>query len=245
MATEISMLTKQPRPDGSCLIKDYVWELPVRLTHWVVVLCVLVLAATGFYMHNPFIFVHGKYAYLMGTVRFIHVLMGFVLTAALLVRFYWFFAGNRCASWRAFLPVRKKQWREMGQMIRYYSFLRREPLHKVGHNPLAASFYTLVLLALLGSVLTGFTLFSTTAGTPILKTLFGWIGTWIGIQSIRLIHYLLMFAFLAFMIHHVYSAILVSIEERNGLLESIVTGYKYIPEWEWEESECARKGLGG
>jgi Ni/Fe-hydrogenase 1 B-type cytochrome subunit len=244
MNAKIEIFPPMSRGD-SRLVKDYVWELPVRLTHWLVVLCVLVLAATGFYMHNPFIFVHGRYAYLMGTVRFIHVLTGFVLTASLLVRFYWFFAGNYCASWRAFLPFRRRQWREMGEMIKYYSFLRRAPLHKVGHNPLASSVYTLVFLALLGSVITGFTLFSQTAGTPILKTLFGWIGVWIGIPSIRLIHYLLMFSFLAFLIHHVYSAVLVSIEERNGLLESIVTGYKYIPEWERQEAECSPKGRRG
>ena len=45
--------------------------------------------------------------------------------------------------------------------------------------------------------------------------------------------------FIAFSIHHVYSAVLVSIEEKNGLLESIVTGYKYIPEWELRQDECA------
>jgi Ni,Fe-hydrogenase I cytochrome b subunit len=35
-----------------------------------------------------------------------------------------------------------------------------------------------------------------------------------------------MFVFVAFTIHHVYSAILVDVEERNGELSSIVTGYK-------------------
>ena len=35
------------------------------------------------------------------------------------------------------------------------------------------------------------------------------------------------------------------VEERNGLLESIFSGYKFIPEWELGESECApRPGQG-
>ena len=46
------------------------------------------------------------------------------------------------------------------------------------------------------------------------------------IQQLRLLHFLLMFVFGAFTIHHVYSAILVDIEERNGEVSSIVTGYK-------------------
>ena len=38
-----------------------------------------------------------------------------------------------------------------------------------------------------------------------------------------------MFAFFIFVIHHVYSAVLVSWEERNGLIESIYSGYKFVP----------------
>jgi Ni/Fe-hydrogenase 1 B-type cytochrome subunit len=48
-----------------------------------------------------------------------------------------------------------------------------------------------------------------------------------------------MFAFFAFVIHHVYSAVLVSWEERNGLIESIFTGYKFVPMSELEEEEDA------
>ena len=35
-----------------------------------------------------------------------------------------------------------------------------------------------------------------------------------------------MFLYIAFAIHHVYSAVLYDIEERNGELSSIITGYK-------------------
>jgi Ni/Fe-hydrogenase 1 B-type cytochrome subunit len=44
-----------------------------------------------------------------------------------------------------------------------------------------------------------------------------------------------MFAFFIFVIHHVYSAVLVSWEERNALVESIFTGYKFVPESELEK----------
>ena len=47
-----------------------------------------------------------------------------------------------------------------------------------------------------------------------------------------------MYLFFVFVIHHVYSAILVSWEERNGLVESIFTGYKFVPEDELEEDEA-------
>ena len=50
-----------------------------------------------------------------------------------------------------------------------------------------------------------------------------------------------MFAFFAFVIHHVYSAVLVSWQERNGLIESIFTGYKFVPRDELEEDVAQRE----
>jgi hypothetical protein len=52
------------------------------------------------------------------------------------------------------------------------------------------------------------------------------------------------FGFIAFTIHHVYSAVLVSAEERNGLIESIFTGYKFVPAWDLEaQGFCAPEDL--
>ena len=39
-----------------------------------------------------------------------------------------------------------------------------------------------------------------------------------------------------FFIHHLYTAILVSIEEENGVMESIFSGYKFVPEHELREA---------
>jgi Ni/Fe-hydrogenase 1 B-type cytochrome subunit len=45
-----------------------------------------------------------------------------------------------------------------------------------------------------------------------------------------MVHHMIMWLLLGFMVHHVYSVILVDSEERSGLLSSIVTGDKTIPE---------------
>ena len=49
----------------------------------------------------------------------------------------------------------------------------------------------------------------------------GWIPHVVDIQWLREIHFFLMFCFWMFFIHHLYTAILVSIEEENGVMESI------------------------
>jgi Ni/Fe-hydrogenase 1 B-type cytochrome subunit len=42
-------------------------------------------------------------------------------------------------------------------------------------------------------------------------------------------HFFLTFAFIAFAIFHVYLSVLVGIEEQNGLMDSIFSGYKFVP----------------
>jgi len=60
-------------------------------------------------------------------------------------------------------------------------------------------------------------------------TLFGWVpDVMFGVQGVRLIHHLVMWAILGFLVHHVYSAVLVDHFERNGLMSSIFTGYKFV-----------------
>jgi Ni/Fe-hydrogenase 1 B-type cytochrome subunit len=102
---------------------------------------VIVLSFTGYYIHNPFIVAKSSTTFLMATIRFIHEVAGFVFISAFLLRLYWFFMGNNWSNWRAFVPIHRRQWRGMGRMVAYYSFLRKDLVHQVGHNALAAVTY--------------------------------------------------------------------------------------------------------
>jgi len=222
-------------------VRVYVWELPVRTSHWFIVMAVAVLMFTGYYMHNPFIVVRSTTAYVMGTMRFIHLLAAFVFIAAFLLRLYWFFVGNEWSNWRAFVPIQRRQWRGMGRMVSYYTFVRKNIAHHVGHNALAAVTYMLMFTLMLVEILTGLALYSYTLSNRALTFFIGWLPRLIDISNLRLIHFCIMFAFPIFVIHHVYSAVLVSWEERNGLIESIYTGYKFVPEAEIQEPEAVRR----
>lgn len=202
----------------------YVWQVPVRLTHWVTVLAILVLSGTGFYIGNPII---GGSVYLMSWVRAIHRVTAYVLTASLALRLYWAFRGNRWASWRVFVPYLTREGRRgMGRTFLYYTFVRRQPPGDIGHNPLASTVYSLVFLLMLVEVLTGFALFSLAKGGW-WGVAFGWV-FWLGsAQGVRLVHHLVMWLLLGFTVHHVYSSILMDAEERNGLMGSIFSGYKF------------------
>jgi Ni/Fe-hydrogenase 1 B-type cytochrome subunit len=222
-------------------VRVYVWELPVRVSHWFIFLTVVVLSFTGYYIHNPFIVAKGSTLFLMATIRFIHVVTGFVFISAFLLRIYWFFKGNEWSNWRAFVPIHRRQWRGMGGMVAYYSFLRKDLVHQVGHNALAAVTYLVIFTLMFIEIITGLTLYTQVRGGWLLASLFSWLPRVIDIQHIRLTHFCIMFAFFAFVIHHVYSAVLVSWEERNGLIESIFTGYKFVPRDELAEDPARRE----
>jgi Ni/Fe-hydrogenase 1 B-type cytochrome subunit len=210
------------------MVSVYVWELPVRIVHWVIVLSIAVLSFTGYYLYYPFIISRGSDAFVMGTMRFIHEIAGFALIAAFIVRVYWFFMGNRWAGWREYVPADRPQVDGLFDQLRYYLFLKREPAMRVGHNPLAGITYVVIYFLILIEILTGLVLYNRVLGGYVLGFFVNWVTWFASYRTIRQVHFLIMFAFLAFVIHHVYSAVLIDIEERSGLLGSIFSGYKYF-----------------
>lgn len=203
----------------------YVWEGPVRLTHWVNVASILVLSATGFYIGNP---VLGGSVSLMAWMRGVHRITAYVLIASLALRTYWAFAGNAWASWRELLPYFWRDGREgMVRTFLYYTFLRREPPRMVGHNPLAGLAYSAVVALMFVEILTGFALQSL-GGAGWRTVAFGWVFALVGPQTVRLVHHMIMWLLLGFMIHHVYSSLLMDAEEKNGLMTSIFSGWKFV-----------------
>jgi len=205
-----------------------VWDLPVRITHWVVVLSIVVLSVTGYYIANPFVITHGPTGFVMGTMRFVHLAFAFVFTVAVLFRLYWAFAGSHWANWREFVPIGQRRLRLLRQQGAYYFFLRRTPPPQVGHNPLAGVAYVAIYILFVVQILTGLALYSIPMGQGFWQGAFGWMVLIFGATTLRLVHFLVMFAFIAFTVHHVYSAVLIDFEERSGLVSSIVTGNKTL-----------------
>jgi Ni/Fe-hydrogenase 1 B-type cytochrome subunit len=94
----------------------YVWEIPIRVYHWLNALCILMLCVTGYMIGQPLAIQQGAEAwqsYWFGTVRFVHFVAAYVFFFNFLFRIYWSFAGNRYANWRNILIYRKQQWREL------------------------------------------------------------------------------------------------------------------------------------
>ena len=211
----------------------YVWQLPVRLTHWLTAICIVVLSITGVYIADPFLIPPG--GSVMTVVRTVHIAAAIALLASGLIRTFWLLTGNRFARWTAFIPTTRAQATEIFRQGAFYLFLRREIPKVLGHNQLAAAAYLLLFFLLLVETITGFALDGLLGAEPG-ATMFGWLRELVGPQTIRLIHHLSMWAILAIALFHIYSCILVDHVERNGLMSSIVSGYKFVTPEEIVES---------
>ncbi|HEY8356261.1 MAG TPA: cytochrome b/b6 domain-containing protein [Ramlibacter sp.] len=108
-----------------------VWDLPTRLFHWLLALCVLGLVAT---------------AYLSDNIVW-HARLGYATLALLLFRLVWGFMGGRWSRFASFVYA-------PGSVMAYLRG-RAHPDHLIGHNPLGAASVLAMLLVLLAQVGSG------------------------------------------------------------------------------------------
>ena len=226
------------RPDER--VRLYVWQVPVRLTHWLTAGCIVVLSLTGGYIADPFLIAPG--GGVMTTIRLIHILAAFTFLVSGLLRTWWLLAGNRFARWSAFIPTSRYQAMELFRQAGFYGFIRKEIPKVLGHNQLAATAYVALFALLLVETVTGFALDGLMGSEPG-ATLFGWLRELMGPQLLRLIHHLAMWAILAIALFHVYSCVLVDHIEKNGLMSSIFSGYKFPTREEVVESRDGGEAL--
>jgi Ni/Fe-hydrogenase 1 B-type cytochrome subunit len=224
------------------LRRVYVWELPVRIFHWMNALAIVVLVVTGFLIGNPPAFMSGQEAsdqYLFGWVRFIHFVAAYVFIINLAMRVYWGFVGNKYASWKNFIPHSRQYLREIGKVLRSDVFLERGKEHlSVGHNALAGFTYFLLFLGFLVQMVTGLGIYSASSNSWIADS-FAWVYPLAGSEFIlRNWHHTLMWFFIVFILIHVYLVFYHDNVEGHGEISSMGGGWKFI-----EEDQFIREGL--
>jgi len=212
----------------------YVWELPVRIYHWVNMACIVALCITGYIIGNPPAFMRGTEAsfnYWFGTVRFIHFVTAFVFFFNFLVRLYWGLAGNEFARWYNYIPLKRCQWKEMLDVIKVDVLqVTHKKIDSIGHNSLASLIYFFTFLIFLMQCLTGFGMYAAMSKS-FLPKLFAWVVPLFGGDiHVRQIHHILMWGFIIFAIVHVYLVFYHDYIERRGITSSMIGGWKFIEE---------------
>jgi len=136
------------------------------------------------------------------------------------------------------VPLSRERFAEMANVMKFYLFITPKPVSKIGHNAMAALSYVGIYALALVEILTGLTLYWRLDHNRFLGWLVSWVPGMISVPNIRLVHFFLMFVFICFGIFHVHLAMLISREEKRGLMDSIFIGYKIIPLKELEKAEA-------
>ena len=209
-------------------MRRFVWEAVVRWYHWINVLAMFILAITGYYIGNPFVNVTGiPVPYITAIARFSHFVAATILAISLIVRLYWAFVGNRFARWEGMLPLSRERLQDLWAQFKYYAFLSSDRPCYLGHNPIAGLSYVVLWVLTILQGLTGLALNAEVNPGGFWWTWFGWLFGVSANQKLRLIHHSLMWVFIVFFLVHLYMSILDDIEEKDGLLSSIINGVKW------------------
>ncbi len=227
----MSVMAAESRFAPVAVERLYIWELPVRLTHWAIFFSVLILSVTGYYIGHPFISVPGlaRDHFVMGTMRAVHLYTAIVFTLAVLVRLYWFIPGNRYSRLTEFIPLSLRRLRNFWRTFLYYSFLTRDPDPYPGHNALGGASYAFILVTYLVIIATGLALYTVDASVSSPFHVFDFlVPLFDGLPMARLIHHVGMWVVLSFAILHIYFVWLSSVIEHFGTFDSIISGYKFV-----------------
>ena len=212
--------------------KLYVWQLPVRLYHWVNAIVIVALASTGYLIGSPPALQsasEASFGYWFGIVRFIHFVAAFVFFFNFLFRIYWGFVGNRFAKWDQFIPYKPSQWKEIFHVL-CLDILQicTKPIKSMGHHALAGFTYFLTFLAFLFQAVTGFGMYSAMSDSW-LPNLFAWIVPLMGGDfAVRQWHHAMMWFFVIFSMIHVYLVFYHDYVEGRGTISSMAGGWKFI-----------------
>jgi Ni/Fe-hydrogenase 1 B-type cytochrome subunit len=214
----------------------YVYELPLRLWHWVTALCIVVLAITGFLIGHPLPSMPGEASgyYVTGVIRTIHFTTGEIMTVALLGRAYWAIVGNPQARHLFYLPLANRKWWEgVWFELRWYMFLEKVPRPYIGHNPLAQLAMVTIFLSLqVCMIISGFAMFAEAMGHGSWQhDLFGWVITLMGnTDSLHVLHHLGMWGLVSFVILHVYSATRDDVMSNQAIISTMINGNRTYEE---------------
>ncbi len=214
----------------------YVWEAPVRLWHWVMMLAMFTLIATGFLIGVPLPSASSGEATHMfgfGYIRFVHFAAGYVFAIMFVLRVYWAIVGNQYAREIFNVPLRMlsvKFWEGLIHQALYYLFVFRESRGYAGHNPLAAAaMFFMYLLGTVWMILSGFALYGEGKGmgTWAFTYFTSWLQPLVGdSQALHTWHRFGMWYLILFSIVHMYMVIREDVFSKETVVSTMINGWR-------------------
>ncbi|HUN55308.1 MAG TPA: Ni/Fe-hydrogenase, b-type cytochrome subunit [Smithella sp.] len=213
------------------------WSVAMRLNHWFMALSIFVLIVTGFYIADPFTVSKGETVgkFLMGNVRFTHILFGIFLVFLFVWRVYLAFFSRFHADWKDFFA-----WADIKMtidQIKFYLLIdKKGPDYKTLYGPMQSIAYMGLMFMVFVIVITGLILMGagyhaglTAIVYKMLRPVERLMG---GLAIVRYIHHVFTWFFILFIVVHIYMAFWYDAILKKGTVSSMISGniFKKIKE---------------
>lgn len=198
-----------------------VWSRWLRITHWTLALCTLILLTTGWLMKS--------FPDQNSTASDVHFVASSLLIAALAVRFWMLLFGRSNEQWGALVPDPHRM-KQAGEVLAFYLSLGKSPLPKwYTHNPLWGPLYLLLFFLVLLQIISGLLLLDDT-------TLL------VGI-SVRHLHELGNTFILWFTLLHLVSSFTHDASNQSADVSAMINGHRFFFVEEKPEQQAEYKSV--
>ena len=226
-------LSKETSKEEEFVRHEVEFSVLFRLQHWIRVLAIAGLIISGFYLAYPMLSstsTNEPTNFTYAIFRFWHIVFGFILINAFIIRIYIFFFGK--------MEVReRKSFRDIFSLnawvrqIGYYLLLCKRPKLRGAYNPLQFVSYFVFYLLTIGLIVTGLILYVHVYHEGLggllyesMKSLELMLG---GLATVRELHHILMWAVLVFIVIHLYFVIFNTVYMKEGAIDAIFSGLKW------------------
>jgi Ni/Fe-hydrogenase 1 B-type cytochrome subunit len=193
------------------------------MTHWINLICMVMLAFSGFYIHYPF------FDGFMGVARGMHFVAMYVIVINLTFRIIAAFfvktavdLGSREVDTdiKNWLPQAKNR-HQFFETVKYYLFLRKEGVISAKYGSLQKIAYLATIPLTYLQAYTGFCIYGPTMDWGFFSGGLELVG---GPMNMRIIHYFIMWVFIVFTMIHAYLANIYNFSPRK-----IIFAWKETP----------------
>ncbi|WP_294964273.1 Ni/Fe-hydrogenase, b-type cytochrome subunit [Sulfurimonas sp.] len=204
-----------------------------RWQHWIRAVSIVVLTVTGFYIAVPFLTpaVNADPTnFMQSLIRSWHIIFGFVLISVIIFKSYLFiFAKNTEMERKALKDViNPKIWI---QQIGYYLLVSKHPKLNGVYNPLQFMAYVTFYIAIFVLIITGLIMYVHDFHQGLggflyapMKSIEVMMG---GLANVRVIHHILTWGIMLFVVGHMYMAIYNAVFGKEGAMDAIFSGMKW------------------
>lgn len=210
--------------------KEYYLFSPfLRIFHWIMVLMILILFATGLLITKPAQVLTPEPTYTITSldlVRDIHFVAAFIFCAAFILRIYGFIVNK---GDRLFPRVWEGHFYEETVDVALHYMLLKPHHASFLRNPLARMSYAGLYVLVFIEILTGFAMYFMNNPNGTGAALFGWVNIILGGEMMtHIVHHYVAWFIILFAIGHLYMVIRAEFMEGESEVSSMFSGCKIL-----------------